>query len=189
MPRWIRTFVAVEVPGDICAAAGRLIDRLKQTPAKVRWSEPPFHFTLKFLGDVDLLEIPRVCRAAADAVADLPAFDLEVRGAGAFPVADRPRTVWIGAGEGAQKMVEVHDRLEQALSDLGFRAEGRRFRPHLTIGRVRRSPTGIEALGEAIRGESEFAGGWMRVDELLVFSSRLERSGPVYEVLGTAELA
>jgi 2'-5' RNA ligase len=189
MQRWIRTFVAAEAPGDISSAAMRLISRLKAAPARVRWVDPPLHFTLKFLGDVDVLEIPDVCAAVGRAVSDLPAFDLEIQGAGAFPNPDRPRTVWIGTGEGTEEMVELHQRVEDSLAELGFRAEGRRFRPHLTIGRVRRSPDDeISQLGQAVRAEADFVGGVMRVDELLVFSSRLERNGPVYEVLGRAEL-
>ncbi len=124
----------------------------------------------------------------ADAVAGLKAFDLEVCGVGAFPEPSRPRTVWIGTGRGTEEMVEVHQRLDSALGEAGFRTEGRRFRPHLTIGRVRNSPDGFDELAAAIENESEFQAGIMRVDELLIFSSRLERSGPVYEILGRAEL-
>lgn len=188
MQRWVRTFVAVEAPGDVAARAVKLVNRLQGAPAKVRWTSPPLHFTLKFLGDVEILQIPEVCRVVADAIADLPAFDLEVRGAGAFPTADRPRTVWIGTGSGTEQMVALHEALDGALAEMGFRSDGRRYRPHLTIGRVRNSPAGVDALGEAIAAEADFQGGVMRVDEVLVFSSRLERSGPVYEVLGHADL-
>ena len=188
MQRWVRTFVAIEASGDICGRAVKLVDRLKSAPAKARWTDPPLHFTLKFLGDVEILQIPEVCQIVADAVQDLRAFDLEVQGVGAFPDPSRPRTVWIGTGRGTDEMVEVHQRLDDALGEAGFRTEGRRFRPHLTIGRVRRSPEGVEELAALIENESGFNAGIMRVDELLVFSSRLERSGPVYEVLGRAEL-
>ena len=188
MQRWVRTFVAIEASGDICGRAVKLVDRLKSAPAKARWTDPPLHFTLKFLGDVEILQIPEVCQIVADAVQDLRAFDLEVQGVGAFPDPSRPRTVWIGTGSGTDEMVEVHQRLDEALGEAGFRTEGRRFRPHLTIGRVRRSPEGVEELAALIENESGFNAGIMRVDELLVFSSRLERSEPVYEVLGRAEL-
>lgn len=189
MQRRIRTFVAVEAPGDVCGSAARLIARLRTAPAKVRWVEPPLHFTLKFLGDVDILEIPEVCRAVADAVADIPPFDLEIRGVGAFPNLDRPRTLWIGTGSGTDEMVQLHQRIEKSLTPLGFRAEGRRYRPHLTIGRVRNGPEGIAELGRGVQDEADYRAGEMLVDELSVFSSRLERTGPVYEVLGRAELA
>ncbi len=188
MQRWVRTFVAIEASGDICSRAVKLVDRLKSAPARARWTDPPLHFTLKFLGDVEMLQIPEVCQIVADAVEDLRAFDLEVRGVGAFPDPSRPRTVWIGTGRGTDEMIEVHQRLDSALGEAGFRTEGRRFRPHLTIGRVRSSPEGVDELAQAIENESAFTGGIMRVDELLVFSSRLERSGPVYEILGRAEL-
>ena len=188
MGRWVRTFVAVEASGDACGRAVKLCDRLQATSANVRWTAPPLHFTLKFLGDVDILQIPDVCDAVIEAVADIPAFDLEIHGAGAFPTDSQPRTVWIGTRRGTEQMIDLHDQIDRKLNELGFRSENRRFRPHLTIGRVRRSPTGIEELGEAILAEADFQGGIMRVDEVQVFSSGLERSGPVYEVLGHAEL-
>ena len=43
-------------------------------------------------------------------------------------------------------MIALHDRIEAELAKLGYRPEGRRFRPHLTIGRVRSSPAGIDEL-------------------------------------------
>lgn len=188
MQRWIRTFVAIEASGEVCSRAVRLIDKLKVAPARVRWVEPPLHFTLKFLGDVDVLQIPDVCEAVSAAVAEIRPFDLEVRGTGAFPADDRPRTVWIGTGQGTDEIVAIHEQLERTLGELGFRTEGRRYRPHLTIGRVRRSQEGIPELGQALLDEADYAGGIMRVDELQVFSSHLARTGPVYEVLGRAEL-
>jgi 2'-5' RNA ligase len=63
------------------------------------------------------------------------------------------------------------------MSHLGFREEQRRFRPHLTLGRVRRSPEGVEELGQLILDQTEFAAGTMTVAEVLVYSSRLERTG------------
>lgn len=188
MSRWIRTFVAIEAPGAVGAAAQRLIGRLREIPAQVRWTEPPLHFTLKFLGDVDVLEIPNICDAVAEALDGIPPFDLEIRGAGGFPTPEHPRTLWIGTGEGTEEMVEVHAEVERKLAELGYRTDGRRYRPHLTIGRVRRSPDEIPLLGAALRAEGDFSAGGMRVDEVGIYSSQLTRNGPVYELLGHVEL-
>ena len=118
--------------------AEELIAALDGTSADVNWVEPHnLHLTLKFLGDVHQQEIVRVCQAMARGAAEVKPFELDVRGAGAFPNAARPRTVWLGAGDGAEPMVVLHDRVEAALAKLGYREEHRRFQPHLTIGRVR----------------------------------------------------
>ncbi|MEX2560594.1 MAG: 2'-5' RNA ligase family protein, partial [Pirellulales bacterium] len=84
MNRTLRTFVAVEASPEVRSRATQLIERLGRTAAKVKWVETHnMHFTLKFLGDVELLDVPRVCQAVAGAVAGLPAFEVVAHGAGA----------------------------------------------------------------------------------------------------------
>ncbi|HUY89664.1 MAG TPA: RNA 2',3'-cyclic phosphodiesterase [Pirellulales bacterium] len=189
MNRTVRTFVAVEISPEIRARAAQLISRLNPTAAKVRWVEPHnMHLTLKFLGDVDLLELPELCQAVSDAVADLPPFEIEARGAGVFPDLRNPRTVWLGIGRGADEMIELHAAVERALTGLGFRREQRRFRPHLTLGRVRGAGPGNQELAERVAEHADFAGGVASVEAIVVFSSELGRDGPTHEALATAAL-
>jgi 2'-5' RNA ligase len=183
----IRTFIAVEISPEVRARAGQLMARLGESGAKVKWVEPHnLHLTLKFLGDVDARDLPAVCGVVAEAVRDVPAFEIEFLGAGAFPAAVRPRTLWLGVGRGSEGLIEVHERLERQLAGLGFRREGRRFQPHLTIGRVRSEATG--ELGGRIAALGSFAGGVSCVDEVVVFSSELAREGPTYERMFQAPL-
>ena len=71
------------------------------------------------------------------AAAVFESFELEIRQAGAFPSASRPRTLWLGTGQGSESLGNLHAALENALKPLGFPKEHRRFAAHLTIGRVR----------------------------------------------------
>src|SRR5689334_17419285 len=113
MSQIIRTFVAVEIPLETKDKARRVISALDTTPAKVKWVEPEhLHWTLKFLGDVDILETPAICEAVTRAVEPLAAFDIEAFGVGAFPDAERPRTVWIGTQDGSEQMIELHDAID-----------------------------------------------------------------------------
>lgn len=186
----IRTFVAVETSPVVRHAALRLIDQLRAAPAQVKWVEPEnMHVTLKFLGDVDPREIHKVCGAVKGAAAGLEPFELEIRGAGAFPNANRPGTVWLGAGQGAEQMAALFRPIEKALEGLGFRREPRQFHAHLTLGRVRRGCPGVQELGELIRARADYQAGRMKVRQATVFSSRLGPEGPTYEVLGNAKLA
>jgi 2'-5' RNA ligase len=186
----VRTFVAVPVAPELEQRAGVLIQRLRGTEAQVKWVEPNnLHWTLKFLGDIELRETAAVCQAVSEAVAPFEPFDIEALGAGAFPSIERPRTVWLGMGQGSDEMVALYDAIDQALRPLGFRSEPRRFRPHITIGRVRQStPEGITDLGNLLQQHADFEGGIASVYEVAIFASVLGRHGPTYEPLGHAEL-
>jgi 2'-5' RNA ligase len=185
----VRTFIAVEATQAVRTRACDLIEHLQVTQAKVKWvGAGELHWTMKFLGDVETRQLPELCNAVAAAVAELPTFEIEAVGAGAFPTAQRPRTLWLGVGRGEAEFVELHDRVEAALGPLGYREEQRRFRPHMTLGRVRRSVHGVEELGRLVLDHANFTAGAMTVAEVVVFSSRLLRQGPVYEALGRAEL-
>jgi RNA 2',3'-cyclic 3'-phosphodiesterase len=189
MKNTLRTFVAVEITGPIRARADELIAALDGTAADVNWVEPHnLHLTLKFLGDVHQREITNICRAIGRGTAELDPFDVEVRGAGAFPNSARPRTVWLGVAAGTEPMVVLHDRAEVELAKLGYREEHRRFQPHLTIGRVRGAGMGIDELGKRLQSHADFLAGRMTVAKVTLFSSTLTPDGPIYEVLGTAPL-
>lgn len=187
MSRAIRTFVAVETSEVVRRRAGELAALLRAAGAEVKWVEPHnLHFTLVFLGDVAEGRVPDVCRAVEQCAAAGAPFALEVRGAGAFPNSARPRTIWLGVGQGAPEMVALHDRIERALEPLGFRPEGRMFEPHLTIGRVKRPTPALERLAPLLETRADFEAGQIRVDEVVVFASQLRPSGPIYQPLARA---
>jgi 2'-5' RNA ligase len=189
MQHIVRTFLAVELSPETRGRALRLIQRLRATGARVRWVEGDnLHVTLKFLGDVESVELPEVCRRVQAAVADLTAFDLVFRGAGAFPDVSNPRTLWLGVADGEEPMAELHRRVEDALGEIGFRIENRRFKPHVTIGRVRDTRDGKRDLEDLLLAQADFDGGVTHVEEVVVFASYLHGDGPEYEVLGRGEL-
>lgn len=188
MTRSLRTFIAAEMSAEVRARSRQLVSRLQPTDAKVTWTKTEtMHLTFKFLGEVDLIDIPAVCQAVTDAVAPLPPFEIELRGAGAFPTAHRPRTIWLGVGRGEAELLDLHGAIERAMRGLGYRHEQRRFRPHLTVGRVR-GGRDLDRLGQLIAEEADFTGGVSSVDEVIVFSSELEPDGPRHEPLAVAPL-
>jgi len=189
MKQTIRTFVAVEINATVRYQAEQLIKRLQAAPTDIKWVEPGnLHLTLKFLGDVAAEEAVGVCNAVGRAAEQVAPFDIELRGAGAFPNVRRPRTLWLGTGSGREPLEALYERLESALRKLGFRRESRRFHAHLTIGRVRHGGSRTTELAELISQHEEFSAGRTTVRELVTFSSQLDRAGPTYEALGRASL-
>ena len=188
MPETVRTFTAVEITDEILGRLQDLIDLLRPVDADVKWIAPDnLHWTLNFLGEVDLREIPDVCKAVIQAAAQFEPFEVETFGLGAFPTLERPRTIWVGVREGQQQMIALQDELSSRLAKLGYRPEHRRFQPHLTIGRVR-SRRGVVELTRMLKEHAEFDVGAMYVPEVVVFSSTLESSGAIYQPLGRGKL-
>ena len=184
----LRTFVAVSIPDDVRSRALAAAWQLATVAPDVKWVEPQsLHWTLNFLGNVDQREIAEICATVAEAALEHEPFDLVLRGAGAFPAPDRPRTLWLGVGQGQDAMIALQASIEKALEPLGFRGEARRYTPHLTIGRPGRGQPTRE-LADELASMVDYHGGTMLVDEVTIYSSELTREGPVYDPLGFAPL-
>jgi 2'-5' RNA ligase len=188
MPR-TRTFTAVETSAEIRAGAVSLQESLEKAGAQVKWTTPEtMHITLLFLGEVDDRELHSICRAVKEVAASEPPFPMRVSGVGAFPTPRRPKILWAGITDGADELRRLYDKLEVRLLDLGcYRKEERGYTPHLTLGRVQREADEF-TLAKELPGRLAWDGGRTVVDEVLVFSSVLERDGPVYTVIGRGEL-
>jgi 2'-5' RNA ligase len=184
-----RTFIAVEAAPQIRRVAANVVAHLRHGFTDVKWVNPEnLHWTLQFLGDVDDLEIPAVCHAVAAAAAEHQAFNLSAEGVGVFPALDRPRILWLGAGQGGGHMIELQGDIERRLLALGYRGENRKYVPHLTIGRFGRT-----SHRSKLRAELDSVNGLVNcectVEDVTVFASRLASGGSVYEPLSRAPLA
>jgi len=185
----IRTFIAIDVGDDVRDRAADLARRLQVAGADVKWVDTDnMHLTLKFLGDIPDRETAEVCRAVSEAAQAHSPFNISLRGAGAFPNAARPRTVWMGVERGVAELESFQTGIEKALAKLGYRKEARRFHPHLTLGRVRRGGAAVRDLGRLIRDNEQFDGASASINKVLVFASFLDKTGPTYNVLGRAPL-
>lgn len=133
-------FVAIVPPDDLVEELAAFVESRRDADQNLRWTEPfQWHLTLGFLGDVldrkrdELIE--RLDRAAARRAP----FSLRVTGSGAFPSAAYGKVIWLGLA--ADPRVEL-DRLaagvRRAAAKAGIEIGGGRFRPHVTMARVRR---------------------------------------------------
>ena len=190
MAKPVRTFVALEISEATRRRTLQLIEQLRRAQADVRWVDGDnLHVTLKFLGDVDQTALADVCRAVGQASALVPPFEMEVRGAGAYPNLDRPRIIWLGVGQGHEQVSQLFQHIDTALSDIGFAPEQRKFHPHVTLGRIRRAWKGVADLADLIRKRADFEAGTTAIDRVTVFTSQLGRDGPRYEAIGHLPLA
>ncbi len=185
----IRTFVAVDVSPSIRNAAGRLIHRLSAESVDFNWVEKEnLHITLNFLGDVEETEVPAVCRLVEETVSDFGSFEVSIKGLGCFPKPEKPRVMWMGVDEGAAELTELHVRLADALETLRFPRDRNDFRPHLTLGRLRRGGRWNPTLTAAVEGGADHMGGTVIVNQVVVYSTFLDRQGPSYTAMSRVDL-
>ncbi len=178
----IRTFIALEIPGPVQRQVSGVEDQLRTAGARVRWvKEENIHLTLKFLGDLSEERVEQLASGVSEAVQGFPPFEISLASLGAFPGTRSPRVVWIGVVEGEETVAELQKRIEERLSGLGFPKEGRKFSPHITIGRVK-SRRGTEELVSKLK-EISFSSEPFRVEGVTIFGSKLTPEGPIYTKL------
>jgi 2'-5' RNA ligase len=141
-----------------------------------------------FLGEVDERHVADVCRIVGETTQQHSSFTMNVETAGCFPHPRRPRVLWVGVGAGKQELCAIHDSLEIALLDLGFRREDRKYSPHITLGRVK-SDRSTDSLAAALAQQAGWKGGEIQVTVVLVMGSKLTPMGPEYTVLSRAKLS
>lgn len=185
----MRLFIAVNLPADVREGIWEAAESLREMDFPVRWIVPEsLHLTLKFLGDVAEPDVVGVESGLETAVVGAKPFILPIAGFGAFPSPRRPRVVWVGC-EGVPPLELLQHRLEQEMATLGFEVEGRPFRPHITLGRARRSARSRDFDGFEAHIERLTFDGEPLVDSVDLMESTLSRQGARYAVRHAAELA
>lgn len=188
-----RLFIAVPVPPVALDACRALLARVRTGPADrgARWVRTEnLHLTLRFLGEVAPERTGDIADAIAEAVRPRLPFDVALAGDGAFPLEARPRSLWIGIASGADGLAGLVDALAAPLAGLGWPADGRPFRPHLTVGRTDAVPVAVGSATAAALIEAARA--WrveFRAERVVLYRSHLgggpPRYAPVAEVVLT----
>ena len=185
----IRTFIAVETPPEVRAAAAGLTDRLRRgwRASEVRWVPPEnLHLTLRFLGETEESGVAPLTAALDGVTAGTPPCQLTLGPLGAFPDVRRPRVLWLGLkGAGTAALRSLQRRIEERVTGLGWEREGRPFSPHLTLGRVRPGRAADPGEGWTRAAVPELA---FRVEEVVLMRSDLRPDGARYSVLHRAPL-
>jgi len=172
----------VLLPEGLRARLDGEVGRLREVARDVAWvAADNLHVTLKFLGDTDEAHVPALLDALGTAAAGTAAFEVAVRGLGAFPSPLRARVVWAGLEE-PPVLGELAGRVDAALAALGVPRESRPFSAHVTLGRVR-EPRRNLALAAALAQPADF--GRLPVTRLSLMRSDLQPRGARYtEVAG-----
>jgi RNA 2',3'-cyclic 3'-phosphodiesterase len=177
-----RTFVAIEISPDNKLL--NVYNHLKQAflSENMRWVDSNhFHITLFFLGETLDEQIPSIISKIEQSVTGISSFDLVLKGFGVFPAAMNPNVLWLGI-EKNEELLKLKSSIDKVLEPFGFKAEKRKFTPHLTIARVKEVEN-KNLINDSLINFKDVLIGQVRIDKLVFFESSLTPNGPVYNKL------
>lgn len=135
-----RCFFSLSLPYPVSVALGTCAGSLHDTRFKgagLRLVDiRDLHVTLRFLGKVDAALVPALIDGMNDIAADSRAPSCQLSGLALWPSVRRPR-VLVARIRGNDALQALASRFEALSQSLGFAAEQRRFRAHVTLGRLR----------------------------------------------------
>jgi len=181
-PLKIRAFFALPLPERHREELSRFLGRCATEAPEFRWAGAGnLHLTLRFIGSVEL-EVAEGIADRLDGNLGAP-FDVELGEVGTFRRGRLARVVWLGVHSGDAALRELAQRVEAECQASGLEPESRAFKPHLTLARARsRDGALMPALPELPQLEP-----W-RAQDLVLYSSHLQRAGAVHEPIRTLPL-
>lgn len=172
-----RAFFAIRIPplmANELEAAARTIDPALARPVPAE----KMHLTLRFFASASRRQIALIKDAAERVTQRHPTINLQLGDLRAFPTG-KPTVVAAQVRESTALGQLAHD-LELVARSAAFQPERRRFRPHVTVARLRtRAAFELETLSYS---------GAFEVRQVALLQSRLTPDGPIYRELHTAKL-
>lgn len=175
----MRLFIAIPMPEWV---KEQLLER--QSIEGVKWQRPDqIHLTLKFLGNTDIDLIGDLKKNLGKI--ELPEFSLAINGFGYFPKGKQPRVLWAGI-ESHKLLEKLHQEVEEICNKLGFESEARKFKPHITVGRVKQATK--RTVDQFLNRHDQFRISDVPVTEFVLYESKLNPEGAKYLRLKTFQL-
>ena len=185
----LRTFIAFPIGEGLVEKIGSLQSELKPLKLDAKMVDPKkIHLTLKFLGDTPIASLEEIQKTVEEIAGRHTSFSVSIDSFGTFPNSRSPRILWVGCKEDSLEAEALAEELDRGLSPLGFEMEKRKFRPHLTLARLR-----------SLKNEKRFAAfvesytlPWketLSCQTLIHYKSTLTPQGAFYEPLYRVNLS
>lgn len=183
----MRLFVALVPPAAAVEHLDEFLD-VRRAAADFRWSDPEqFHVTLAFLAAVPDRRLDDLVERLGRAARRRTPVTTRLAGGGAFPDPARARVLWTGLdldGPGRTEVGRMATGARAAAARAGIEVAGQRFRPHVTVARMRR-PGEVSSWVRLLEG---YRGPAWRTDRYTLVESHPgegPRRRPRYEALET----
>jgi 2'-5' RNA ligase len=187
----IRAFIAIELDEHLTIEKIKSFSaRLKQNQSKLKVVAPEnLHMTVKFLGNISDSLAPKIYKILKEEINENlfngRKFEYKLKGVGQF---NKFSVLWIKLVGDIHFLQEIKNSTEQLLAEkLNIQRDKRtQFKPHLTIGRLRKEKINYQtfsALKNLINENNNLEFGPFIVDQVKLKKSILTPKGPIYSDL------
>jgi len=175
----MRLFAGLTLPDPV-------IDRLQGMTGGIpglRWVAPEnLHITLRFFGDTDRAQAEDLVGALSRIEA--PALSLSIDGVGLFGLNKRQRQKQLYANVRPDTaLAHLNRKIEQVAQQVGYAPESRRFHPHVTLARFRKTDDG--RLDQFLMANAHLFVPDFQVAGFTLFESHMLSDGAVYTPIST----
>ena len=181
----IRLFVALIFKDDLLNKIIDFRESIYPNDNKAKWEgKDKLHLTLKFLGNISEEMIPEINQKLEDILKIHNRIKIKFSKFGIIKKYSTPKILWMGIQQ-TKYLVNLFNDLNDGLSDIGFEKERRRFRPHITLIRLKGNEdiSKLEVLkSTTININSSLA------DEVALVKSNLHATGSVYTKIKSFKL-
>lgn len=173
----IRSFFALSCGEDLSRRLADDFRFLEACPGIKPTLSHEYHITLKFLGKtpVDLLE--KTEENLHQSIGQIPSFSLILNTTGVFPRGNHPRILWIGNRHIPLPLRQIVLQLNLLFKAYGYVREERRFKPHVTLARVKGKAT-EECIERFIHLKCKDM--ILQAKDIVWYESQLSSAGPEY---------
>ena len=141
-----RVFIGIPIGGKIKSILPSLKTSIHSSRDIIRWIPPEnIHLTLSFLGNISDQDIPNIVQSLENCITS-KYFKIKIESTGVFPSVNFPIILWIGIGKGADKLTLLQKEIERSVRKFKEISKKEKFKPHITIARIRRSRLKIDVL-------------------------------------------
>ena len=183
-----RTFIAVDLPETIRTQLACVRRQIDDECGDIHWvSEDKLHITVGFLGDVTSEVLSAVCEAMARTAEVMYPLEFSLPAVGLFPLGKTPRMLWAAVDDYRSDLLSLHEAAYVELKRFGFSPEHRTYRPHVTLGRIKRvwnGPRLAKRMAHMVVPPSEA----ITAETLGVYTSELRPTGARYTEVAKLKL-
>jgi len=141
-----RVFIGIPIGHKIKSILPSLKSTVHCSRDVIIWIPPDnIHLTLCFLGNISDQDIPHISQTLENCITS-KYFKIKIESTGVFPSVNYPKILWIGIGKGADEVTLLQQEIERSVRKFKDISRKEKFKPHITIARIRRSHLKIDVL-------------------------------------------